>query len=378
MIALPSQPALPVPNAPGGDTTAVLPAALLPQPDVAPTPQPVAVPRFDQTLQDLLHGLSRAPGAPTTDAPQLGDTEPTALDAALDRDDGAPTVPGFDPALTSLQTAAAPVAWQQAQAVLAQTMERATQNQAAAQPPDALVTGAATSPSQPQAHALPTALASALPTLPPVQAAPAAAMPEPAAAALPQASTAAPKPVAPVLAASTDTGATPAERAHASPVPALASLAPNAASEAVHAARGADAAAPARPPTLLEALAERIGVHTERGSERVLIRLDPPHRGQIDIQIRHDASGATLVTLTASHGDVVRQLHAIGDSLRQELALRQGGDVTVQIAQQSRDDDGRQQRQGQQQATQQQPGRALNDSADAGEAEQFALATDRT
>lgn len=375
MIALPSQPALPVPNAPSGDTTAVLPAALLLQPATTTTPPLAASPSFDQTLQDLLQGLARAPGAPTAPAaalaPQGSDTD--TPDAALDQGDSATTLAGFDPALTSLQTAAAPVAWQQAQAVLAQTIERATQDQAAPRQGDAVVATALTQPSRPPAQALPMALASGLPA---VQTAPNAAAQDTAPAALPVASTAAPKPVAPLLPAAADSGSAPADRAHAT-LSAIALNAPNAASEAAPGARSADGVAPARAPTLLDALAERIGLHTERGSERVLIRLDPPHRGQIEIQIRHDASGATQVTLTASHGDVVRQLHAIGDSLRQELAQRQGGDVTVQIAQQSREDDGRQ-RQGQQQASQQQPGLALNDGTDAAEAEQFALATDRT
>ena len=79
--------------------------------------------------------------------------------------------------------------------------------------------------------------------------------------------------------------------------------------------------------------------------------------------------------LSASHGDVVRQLQAIGDGLRQELAQRQGGDVSVQVAQQQArgDADGRQ-RQGEQR--QQQPGRALDEQPEADQ--RFALAADRS
>ncbi|WP_229883156.1 flagellar hook-length control protein FliK, partial [Pseudorhodoferax aquiterrae] len=141
--------------------------------------------------------------------------------------------------------------------------------------------------------------------------------------------------------------------------------------------RTGEAAPQGRAPSLLQQLGDRIAVQIERGSERVVIRLDPPHRGQIEIHIRQDASGATQVQLSASHGDVVRQLQAIGDGLRQELAQRHGGDVSVQVAQQQArgDADGRQ-RQGEQR--QQQPGRALDEQGEAGQHfAHFALASER-
>ena len=131
-----------------------------------------------------------------------------------------------------------------------------------------------------------------------------------------------------------------------------------------------------RPQALVDALGERIAWQLQRGHDRVVIRLDPPMRGQIEIQIRHDAAGAMQVQLQASHGDVVRQLQAIGEHLRQELSQRQGGaDVSVSVAQQPRDHDGRQ-RQDRQPPTQQQPGRALDDTQGTDGAASFALATD--
>jgi flagellar hook-length control protein FliK len=123
---------------------------------------------------------------------------------------------------------------------------------------------------------------------------------------------------------------------------------------------------------LLESLGERISLQLQRGSERAVIRLDPPLQGQLEITIRHDATGATQVHLSASNSDVVRQLQTLSDSLRQELVHRQAGEVTVLVAQSGRDQDGRQ-RQNPQTASQQAPGRALADDADAQSTDRFTL-----
>ena len=132
----------------------------------------------------------------------------------------------------------------------------------------------------------------------------------------------------------------------------------------------------AAPQPLLDALGERIALQMQRGSERVVIRLDPPMQGQIEISIRTDASGATQVHLSGSSGELTRQLHAISDSLRQELVQRQPGEVSVQVGQGMREQDERQ-RQERQFAGQDEPGRALDEERDEDSARHFALAADQ-
>ncbi|WP_374422261.1 flagellar hook-length control protein FliK [Chromobacterium sp.] len=110
---------------------------------------------------------------------------------------------------------------------------------------------------------------------------------------------------------------------------------------------------------LSAALGERLQVQSSHGMDRALIRLDPPSLGSLEISIRHEA-GALQVQLTASHGEVVRQLQAIGDSLRQDLSNRQYTQVAVEVREGAPGQGGqqRQERQGQQQP-QRAPGRAL-------------------
>lgn len=95
-------------------------------------------------------------------------------------------------------------------------------------------------------------------------------------------------------------------------------------------------------PALQEALGERLQLQLGRGSDHAVIRLDPPSLGRIEIVIRQDAGGGLQVQLNASNGDVLRQLHHIGDSLRQDLAQRQHGEVSVQVGDGLRDGSGRQ------------------------------------
>jgi flagellar hook-length control protein FliK len=90
---------------------------------------------------------------------------------------------------------------------------------------------------------------------------------------------------------------------------------------------------------LTDALGDRLQVQLGRGSEQAVIRLDPPMLGSIEISIRHEA-GSLQVQLSASNGDVLRQLHGIGDTLRQDLAQRQTGDVSVVVSDSSRDASG--------------------------------------
>lgn len=115
----------------------------------------------------------------------------------------------------------------------------------------------------------------------------------------------------------------------AAPLPSTPTAAPSARAE------GSTAA------DLVEALGERIHWQIRRGTERAQIRLDPPMQGQLEISVRRDGAGLQI-HLSATHGDVVRQLQAISDSLRGDLATRQTGDVTVTIAQHApREHDGR-------------------------------------
>jgi len=93
---------------------------------------------------------------------------------------------------------------------------------------------------------------------------------------------------------------------------------------------------------LAEALGDCLQLSLQRGNDQAVIRLDPPQLGRIDIAIRHEA-GSLQVQLSATHSEVVRQLHAIGDSLRQDLGQRAYGDVSVVVsdAAMGRDADGR-------------------------------------
>lgn len=102
----------------------------------------------------------------------------------------------------------------------------------------------------------------------------------------------------------------------------------------------AQPAAPNRQ-ALVDALGERLSVQLNRGASQATLRLDPPMMGTIEIVIRHDAAGVQ-VHLSASHGDVLRQLHNIGNALSQDLVQRNHGEVTVHVSESSRDGDGRQ------------------------------------
>lgn len=126
---------------------------------------------------------------------------------------------------------------------------------------------------------------------------------------------------------------------------------------------------------LQEALGERLQLQLNRGSEHAVIRLDPPSLGRIEILIRHEG-GVLQVQLSASNGEVLRQLAQIGDSLRHDLMHRQYSDVSVMVADSSRDAEGRQ-RHAQHEAQDEGPNRALTEADDGLPATAFALAHDR-
>jgi flagellar hook-length control protein FliK len=84
--------------------------------------------------------------------------------------------------------------------------------------------------------------------------------------------------------------------------------------------------------TLQSALGERLQTQVGSNMEQAVIRLEPPNLGRIEIAIRHSA-GALEVSLSATHTEVVRQLHAVTENLRSDLASRQYSDVSVTVAQ---------------------------------------------
>lgn len=134
---------------------------------------------------------------------------------------------------------------------------------------------------------------------------------------------------------------------------------------------------------LREALGDRLQMQLGRNSEQAVIRLDPPMLGRIEISIRHEA-GALQVNMSASNNEVLRQLHGIGDGLRQDLSHRQYTEVAVTVSATPRsnaggnsaDADGRQ-RQAQTVREQEEnlPSRALADAEQATSG--FATLTDR-
>ncbi|MES2165134.1 MAG: flagellar hook-length control protein FliK [Pseudomonadota bacterium] len=114
---------------------------------------------------------------------------------------------------------------------------------------------------------------------------------------------------------------------------------------------------------LRDALGDRLQLQLQRNNDHAVIRLEPPNMGSIEISIRHSA-GSLQVNLSANHSEVLRQLNAIGDSVRQDLSTRQFSDVSVTVsssrAQAQADSGGRngQQREQEEGRT---PGRALSD-----------------
>ena len=82
---------------------------------------------------------------------------------------------------------------------------------------------------------------------------------------------------------------------------------------------------------LMQALGDRLQLQIAGRSEQATITLSPPLLGRVEIAIRQQA-GELQVRLSASHGEVTRQLQQVSESLRQDLVQRHSGEVTVQVA----------------------------------------------
>ena len=108
---------------------------------------------------------------------------------------------------------------------------------------------------------------------------------------------------------------------------------------------GAVAAAPAQPAadtvklagpptawrqTLQETLGDRLHVQVGNNVQQATISIEPPQLGRIDIAIRHSA-GMLEVNISATNGEVLRQLQTVGDNLRNDLSQRQYTEVAVTV-----------------------------------------------
>jgi flagellar hook-length control protein FliK len=82
--------------------------------------------------------------------------------------------------------------------------------------------------------------------------------------------------------------------------------------------------------TLQEALGERLQLQVGKNAEQAVIRLEPPMLGRVEIAIRHSA-GSLEVQISATHGEVLRQLQTVSEGLRNDLAQRQFTDVAVNV-----------------------------------------------
>nr|WP_316638532.1 flagellar hook-length control protein FliK [uncultured Roseateles sp.] len=120
---------------------------------------------------------------------------------------------------------------------------------------------------------------------------------------------------------------------------------------------------------LMQALGDRLQLQIAARSEQAVIRLEPPLLGRVEISIQHQA-GDLQVRLSASHPEVTRQLQHISDGLRQDLAQRQSGEVSVQVSQRALSDQGgqtdqQQRRQAEADGEARKPGRALSEDIEA-------------
>ena len=132
----------------------------------------------------------------------------------------------------------------------------------------------------------------------------------------------------------------------------------------------ADTVKLAGPPTawrqsLQETLGDRLNVHVGNNVQQATISIEPPQLGRIDIAIRH-SNGTLEVNISATNGDVLRQLQTVGDNLRNDLSQRQYTEVAVTVTPAPRNNaapfgDPQQQGRGRQQGRDQdnEPGRGL-------------------
>lgn len=153
--------------------------------------------------------------------------------------------------------------------------------------------------------------------------------------------------------------------------PGTATAAPVAGAVALPAAQpAADTVKLAGPPTawrqtLQETLGDRLNVHVAGNVQQATISIEPPQLGRIDIAIRHSA-GTLEVNISATNGDVLRQLQTVSDNLRNDLSQRQYTEVAVTVTPAPRNNaapfgDPQQQGRGRQQGRDQdnEPGRGL-------------------
>lgn len=124
-----------------------------------------------------------------------------------------------------------------------------------------------------------------------------------------------------------------------------------------------DGSASAQGGALHQLLAQRLAVQSSHGIDRALIRLDPPSFGSLEIALRHEG-GHLTVQLTASNGDMARQLQGISDLLRQELGNRQFQSVQLEVRHGAGDGQGGQQQGRREPEQQASPGRALQLAAE--------------
>jgi flagellar hook-length control protein FliK len=117
--------------------------------------------------------------------------------------------------------------------------------------------------------------------------------------------------------------------------------------------------------TLQETLGDRLNVHVGNNVQQATISIEPPQLGRIDIAIRHSA-GTLEVNISATNGDVLRQLQTVSDNLRNDLSQRQYTEVAVTVTPAPRNNaapfgDPQQQGRGRQQGRDQdnEPGRGL-------------------
>jgi flagellar hook-length control protein FliK len=117
--------------------------------------------------------------------------------------------------------------------------------------------------------------------------------------------------------------------------------------------------------TLQETLGDRLNVHVANNVQQATISIEPPQLGRIDIAIRHSA-GQLEVNISATNGDVLRQLQTVSDNLRNDLSQRQYTEVAVTVTPAPKNNaapfgDPQQQGRGRQQGREQdnEPGRGL-------------------
>jgi flagellar hook-length control protein FliK len=340
--AVPAMPAGTLPVPPQGSGAPVE----APPEDAAPPREASAETRFFDVLRGAIHGVDASDGGDTAPV-KTSHAHRAAVDAGSADDGTARADLGTDPSLAAMQPppvlpgrAAVPAAAAASapgevplQSVDAATTSRLPNGAEPALPRDAAA--------QAQAPvALPVAAAAALAARPVQAPTSFVRMPTGKAVAEPiaRASQASAAHAAPEASPSAARQLPPAGNNAAEGNPTPVSAAAFGLSTAPSFSQDADATVTLPPGTpagwrqpLAEALGDRLQLQLGRGIDQAVIRLDPPSLGRIDISIRHEA-GNLQVVLSASNSDVLRQLHAVSDTMRQDLVQRQYGDVAVVVS----------------------------------------------